>query len=340
MCVQKDDRAAPDQRRAAGLPAGRREPRRVCLLVRHNYTIFYQSCQQKKNARSFRATFFVEIIQISLFFDNSDSANLRAHGYTAAGAETIAGAAGTRKRLRRKRRPKPARPSRGNDYAQGRQPAVFYPYTELIRKEAPARGRRKKRPRKGGVEIRRHLIGAHSTRPRAADSRPYGAFLQQRSERGRAFCAFEPFIRRCAGRTRKRRRFVYAFVRESLPPQKTDRDAAPRKKGDGNSIPFGIRERGAPLSRNVRTQHSSQSKSPNTAQSSRRKTPTQHNLTGKHGYSIAPTEKRGGTRFSVKKQPAAPVSPPPSGRIGTPKPTLQSYIISAEYAPKSREASG
>lgn len=88
------------KRRAAGLPAGRREPRRVCLLVRHNYTIFYQSCQQKKNARSFRTTFFVEIIQISPFFDNLNSANLRAHGYAAARAEDKAGAAGTRKRPR------------------------------------------------------------------------------------------------------------------------------------------------------------------------------------------------------------------------------------------------
>ena len=88
------------KRRIAGLPAGRREPRRVCLLVRHNYTIFYQSCQQKKNARSFRTTFFVEIIQISPFFDNLNSANLRAHGYAAARAEAKAGAAGTRKRLR------------------------------------------------------------------------------------------------------------------------------------------------------------------------------------------------------------------------------------------------
>lgn len=130
------------KRRAAGLPAGRREPRRVCLLVRHNYTIFYQSCQQKKNARSFRTTFFVEIIQISLFFDNLNSANLRAHGYaaaraetiagrgrraetSAAGAETIAGAAGTRKRLRTR--------------TAARR---FYSYTELIRKETPARGRR------------------------------------------------------------------------------------------------------------------------------------------------------------------------------------------------------
>ena len=78
-------------------------------------------------------------------------------------------------------------------------------------------------------------------RPRTAHNRPYGVILQQRSERGRAFCAFDPFIRRCAGRTRKRRRFVYAFMRKSLPPQKTDRDAAPRKKGTG--IP--------PLSENV-----------------------------------------------------------------------------------------
>ena len=130
------------KRRAAGLPAGRREPRRVCLLVRHNYTIFYQSCQQKKNARSFRTTFFVEIIQISLFFDNSDSANLRAHGYAAARAETIAGAAGTRRHLRRERRPKPARPARGNDCAQGRRPAVFICIRNFIHKETPARGRR------------------------------------------------------------------------------------------------------------------------------------------------------------------------------------------------------
>ena len=92
------------KRRAAGLPAGRREPRRVCLLVRHNYTIFYQSCQQKKNARSFRTTFFVEIIQISLFFDNLNSANLRAHGYAAARAETIAGAADARKHPQREQR--------------------------------------------------------------------------------------------------------------------------------------------------------------------------------------------------------------------------------------------
>lgn len=62
---------------------------------------------------------------------------------------------------------------------------------------------------------------------------PTGEFLQQRSERGRAFCAFEPFIRRCAVHTRKRRRFVYAFMRKSLPPQKAYRDAAPRKKGTG-----------------------------------------------------------------------------------------------------------
>ena len=113
------------KRRAAGLPAGRREPRRVCLLVRHNYTIFYQSCQQKKNARSFRTTFFVEIIQISPFFDNLNSANLRAHGYAAARAEDKAGAAGTRKRLRKR--------------TAARR---FYSYTELIRKETPARGRR------------------------------------------------------------------------------------------------------------------------------------------------------------------------------------------------------
>ena len=70
-------------------------------------------------------------------------------------------------------------------------------------------------------------------RPRAAHNRPYGVFLQQRSERRRAFCAFEPFIRRCAVHTRKRRRFVYAFMRKSLPPQKAYRDAAPRKKGTG-----------------------------------------------------------------------------------------------------------
>ena len=74
--------------------------RRVCLLVQYNYTIFYQSCQQKKNARSFRTTFFVEIIQISLFFDNLNSANLRAHGYAAARAEAKTGAAGARKRPR------------------------------------------------------------------------------------------------------------------------------------------------------------------------------------------------------------------------------------------------
>lgn len=128
------------KRRAAGLPAGRREPRRVCLLVRHNYTIFYQSCQQKKNARSFRTTFFVEIIQISLFFDNLNSANLRAHGYAAARAETIAGAAGTRKRLRTRTAAR-----------------HFYLYTELhtqrnARKGTTsprARGGRTKRPRKG-----------------------------------------------------------------------------------------------------------------------------------------------------------------------------------------------
>ena len=70
-------------------------------------------------------------------------------------------------------------------------------------------------------------------RPRAAHNRPYWVFLQQRSERRRAFCAFEPFIRRCAVHTRKRRRFVYAFMRKSLPPQKAYRDAAPRKKGTG-----------------------------------------------------------------------------------------------------------
>lgn len=179
-----------------------------------------------------------------------------------------------------------------------------------------------------------------------------------------------------------------------------------KEKGGGNSIPFGIRERGAPsvgmsgrstiLSRKARTQHSPPAKkrrhndprrkarcgrprqrcghraalgrknaaeAPFSTKSKhrramfppiplkkrlsrryalypRRKAPTQHSPAGKHGYSIIPTEKRGGTRLSVKKQPAAPVSPPSSGRIGTPKPTSQSYIISAAYAPKSREASG
>lgn len=36
---------------------------------------------------------------------------------------------------------------------------------------------RQKSPPNGGVEIRKHLVGAHSMRPQAAERRPYGVFL-------------------------------------------------------------------------------------------------------------------------------------------------------------------